>query len=76
MKATLLGIQRIDFTNKEGETIRGTNIYCAFPDEKVEGFRAEKFFLKEGFALPKDVKIDGQINLFFNMNGKVEAITV
>ncbi|MBP3593082.1 MAG: hypothetical protein J6J44_01015 [Lachnospiraceae bacterium] len=73
MKAKLLGVQPINFTNTQGETINGINIFCAFSDENVEGCRTEKFFLKDGIKLA-DCKINDTIDISFNMKGKVEML--
>lgn len=75
MQARLLGVQRIQFTNSNGENIAGMNIYCAYADENVQGEKASKFFLKEGIALPKDTQLNDTIELSFNMRGKVELIS-
>ena len=74
MRANLLGIQAIHFTNNTGEEIKGTNIFCAFKEENVEGLRTEKFFLKEGIVLPKEINLNDSIELSFNMKGKVEKV--
>ena len=74
MKAKLVGVQEIHFTNKSGEEISGTKIYCAFQDENVEGLRTADFFLKNGITLPKDSKLNDTIDISFNMKGKVEMI--
>lgn len=74
MQVKLLGIQNVNFTNNNGETINGTNIFCAFKDENVqEGFRTEKFFIKPDVKLP-ECKINDTIEISFNMKGKVEAL--
>lgn len=74
MQAQLVGVQYVDFKNNSGETISGTNIFVAFKDENVEGLRTEKFFLKEGIALPKDTKLNSTLELSFNYKGKIEAV--
>lgn len=74
MKAKLVGVQGIHFTNNSGEEVNGTKIYCAFQDENVEGFRTADFFLKDGITLPKDTKLNDAIDISFNMKGKVEMI--
>ena len=74
MQAKLLGIQIVSFTNNNGETVNGSNIFCAFKDENVEGLRTEKFFLKDGIKL-SDCKINDTLNLGFNMRGKVESVS-
>lgn len=32
MQVKLVGVQYVNFTNNNGETINGTNIFCAFKD--------------------------------------------
>lgn len=72
MQAKLVGTQLVNFTSDKG-TVKGINIFCAFKDEKVEGLRTEKFFLKDGIEL-KDCKVNDSIEISFNMRGKVEKI--
>lgn len=74
MKTNLLGVQKINFTNNDGEVINGTNIFVAFADENVKGYRTEKFFVKENIALPKGIQINDTIDLSFNHKGKIESI--
>lgn len=74
MKVKLVGVQKINFTNNGGEEISGTNIYCLFEDENVQGARADKFFLKNGLALPAGTQINDLLDLSFNMRGKIEKI--
>ncbi|MBO5577477.1 MAG: hypothetical protein J5956_14445 [Ruminococcus sp.] len=74
MKMKLVGVQPIHFTNNNGDVIEGTNIFCAFEDDNIQGLRTEKFFLKDGIKLPKDTKLNSVIDVSFNMKGKVEMI--
>lgn len=74
MQVKLVGVQNINFTNNSGESIKGTNIFVGFKDENVEGLRTEKFFLKDGIALPKETKLNDTIDLSFNHKGKIEMI--
>ena len=73
MQVQLVGVQPVKFTNNNGEIINGTNIFCAFKDENVEGLRTEKFFLKAGIKLP-ECKLNDTIDISFNMKGKVEMV--
>lgn len=74
MKAKLLGVQKVNFTNNNNEVISGTNIFVAFPDEAVEGVRTEKYWLKEGINLPKDTKLNDMLDISFDRKAKVEMI--
>ena len=73
MQVKLVGVQPVNFINNNGETINGTNIFCAFRDENVDGLRNEKFFIKDGIKL-LDCKINDTIEISFNMKGKVEML--
>lgn len=48
MKVNLLGYCDVDFTNKEGERICGTNVYVAMEDPtgNTLGLKAEKIFIQ------------------------------
>lgn len=74
MQAKLLGVMKVSFTNNQNEAVQGTNIFVAFQDENVEGLRAEKFFLKDSIALPKETKINDVVDIVFNFKGKIESI--
>lgn len=74
MKAQLIGRQIVNFTNSNGEIVKGTNYFVAFRDENVEGLRTEKLYAKEGIELPKDVKLNDMLEIYFNHKGKIEQI--
>lgn len=75
MKAKLLGVQKVNFTNNNGEAISGTNIFVAFSDENVEGVRTEKYWLKNDINLPKDTKLNEMLEISFDRKAKVEMIS-
>lgn len=74
MQIRLIGYQPISFTNREGEIISGTNIFCAFKDSNVEGLRTEKFFVKPDIKIP-ELKVNDLLELSFNMRGKIESVS-
>lgn len=74
MNVKLIGVSELDFTTQDGNRIKGMNMYISYPDENVKGERAEKIFVKEGIAVPEGVKLGSQIDVSFNMRGKVESI--
>lgn len=74
MQAKLVGVMSVNFTNPSGEKIRGTNLFAAFKDENVQGMRTEKFFVKDGIALPEQMKINDVLDISFNHKGRIESI--
>lgn len=74
MQAKLVGVMLVDFSNASGEKISGTNLFVAFKDENVQGMRTEKFFVKDGIALPEQMKINDVLDISFNHKGRIESI--
>jgi hypothetical protein len=75
MQAKIVGTQRLEFTNSNGDSIKGVNIFTVYPEENVDGLRVDKFFLKDGINLPKDVKLNDTVDISFNRKGKIEMIS-
>lgn len=73
--AKLLGFMNVNFTNNQGEVITGRNIFCAFEDTNVQGYRTEKFFIGDKISLPENTKINDNLNICFNYKGRIESIT-
>lgn len=74
MRVQLVGCMRVKFKNGNGEDVDGHSLFTAFQDENVEGLRTEKFFVKAGISLPKDMKINDTIEISFNYKGKVDNV--
>lgn len=75
MQAKLLGFMGVDFTNTNGEKVKGTNIYLGFKDANVTGMKAQKFFVKEDIKFPEQIKVNDVLEIGFDYRGKVESIT-
>lgn len=74
MKVRILGFAPVDFTSGDGKHIKGSSLYVAFADEVVTGEKCDKVFLHDGITLPQGTKIGAEVELGFNMRGKVESI--
>lgn len=75
MVVRLHGIQIMDFVSQKGEQIKGTNLFICFAEDGVVGEKADKIFLKDGFALPP-VKPGDMIDIDFNNKGKAVGVTI
>ena len=74
MLVQVLGVANIDFTTKEGQAVKGTSLYVAYEAEGVEGLKADRFFVRDGVAIPKEMKINDMLEVDFNNRGKLEGI--
>ena len=76
LQRKFLGIQEVDFTNKDtGEIIRGVSLHTAFKEDGISGLAVRKFFIRDGsIALPKDIQVNEVLDLGFNYKGRIESI--
>lgn len=76
MVVQIIGRQTLDFTTKEGQLIKGTNLFVAYKDENTEGLKADRFFVRDGVVIPKELKMNDKADVFFDHRGKVEGIVL
>ena len=76
MNIKVIGLQNLDFVTKDGNHIKGINVYAMFPDKKIQGFRCEKFYISQEIVLPKGgIQVNDTIDLVFDFKGKIESIS-
>lgn len=74
MIVQILGRQTLDFTTRDGQLIKGTNLYVAYQQEDIVGLKSDKFFVRDGIIIPKELKINDKAEVYFDHRGKVEGI--
>lgn len=80
-KVHLVGLQPLDFPNKDGEQIKGINLHVNYDDENVYGEKADTKFLSDILCRNKGITIDTllpyigtDIDIEVNLKGKVTGI--
>ena len=75
MKGQVVGVRSTNFTAKEtGEVISGKTVFVLYEDEKVEGFAADRIFLKESLLAHYQPVLKDIVDIQYNRYGKVESI--
>ncbi len=69
MTVKFIGKRRISFDSNTGDKISGTTLYIIYEDPDVEGFKADKVFVRDGIKIP-DIKFNETINIETNLTGK------
>jgi hypothetical protein len=46
MLAKVIGVKKVDYTNKSGKAVKGQEIHIAFKSEEVIGLATEKIFTR------------------------------
>ena len=73
MQVTLQGFRNLDFKSKDGEQIKGTQLFVTFLDAETTGYMTERLFIRPEVQLPT-LKQGDLLDVSFNMRGKVEVV--
>lgn len=76
MKVKVVGIQRIDYTNKAGRHVSGVNLHAMYADNRTDGYAVDKFYLASDFPNLDQVKVNSDVDVYFNQYGKVDFLVV
>ena len=75
----LIGIQRVDYTNKNGYHVTGYKLHTSFPAKTNDsiGEITEAIFVSEqAFASCDQLAVGDDISVAYNKYGKVTAVSV
>lgn len=80
-KVKLIGLQDLDFTNRQGEQVQGLKLFINFPDENVMGIMADSKFINRQACINLGISIDGlapligkDVDLETNIKGHVVGV--
>ena len=79
MKAKVLGVQNVNFTNHDtGEVVKGVKLHCTYKDPDVNGDFCEAFFVSDRLGVPGlyDIKPGTEIDFERNRRGKVNSVAI
>lgn len=74
MNVKIVGIKDINYTNKSGRQIIGTELHVTYKTEKVIGETVEKFYVPNSVNDCKCAKVGQNVNILFNQFGKVDFL--
>lgn len=70
----LVGIEKIDYVNKNNAHITGNRLHFVYEDKKVQGCATEVIFVGGGIDV-SNLEIGKQYSILYNKFGKVANIT-
>ena len=76
MVVQVIGTQWLDFITKEGNLLKGTNLYVAYPRDNVEGLMADKIFVPHTISIPKEMKLNAKVDISFDNHKHIEKISI
>lgn len=72
----VVGTREVDFKDKDGNAIKGVNVYVEYSYDKVTGVVAEKIFLSAAKLGSYSPKVGDDISVVYNKYGKVDHVDV
>lgn len=73
IKYELVGLQKVDYTNKQGRQISGYNLHLTYDDSNVDGIACERVFVR---SIPSHLALGSQLRIFYNKYGSIEDIDI
>ena len=74
MAYRVLGLQKLDYTNKENRHIEGIKLHCYFPAKGVDGVAADSFFISPMVENVSTDLIGKDVDFFYNRYGKITDV--
>lgn len=78
MKMMLHGVRALDFSDDNGKSIKGQQLFVSYQDPDVVGTMTNKIFIREdfkGLGIDPVEFIDSEIEVEFGMKGKILSVT-
>lgn len=72
---TLVGYERVDYTNKDGKQIKGHRLHLSYVSPKVDGVAVECVFVGDSVQVPQ-LALKSKIALLYNRYGRVSAVNL
>lgn len=69
----IVGMEKVDYINKEGKHIQGHNLYCVFDHTDIEGMGCENFYVPVSIDV-SSIKVGDKVSFFCNRFGTVRFV--
>lgn len=73
---TLVGYERVDYTNKDGQNIKGHRLHLSYVAEKVDGVAVECVWVGESVQLPNPLPLKSKISVLYNRFGRISGVNL
>ena len=70
---TVIGIEKVDYTNKQGKPVLGVKLHCTYEVNKVQGLAVESIYCTSSIDT-SDIIIGSIIDVLYNRFGQVARI--
>ena len=72
----VIGIENVDYTNKQNFRVQGKKFHCLFQnDDKIQGLGVESIYCKHDVNT-SDISIDAYIEPLYNRYGQIASFNV
>lgn len=69
----LHGYKKLDFSDDNGNPVKGTQLYTSYPEDGVTGEACGKLFIRDGIDIPP-LTVGMMLDITYNRKGKAVAV--
>lgn len=71
----VVGIEKVDYKNRQGRQIKGTALHCMYENENYGGYAVERVYIG-GDVDCSAVRVNSNVDILYNKYGKVVKINI
>lgn len=75
MRTQVLGIQKVDYTNKQNRQVTGTTFHVSFDDANVDGLAVDNIYISSRYTIPP-VMVGDTVDFYFDRRGNFDNLNV
>lgn len=70
MVIKIIGVRPVSFKGSDGEEVTGKSYHYLYQESGVEGYAADKVFVRSGRSVP--FVVNGEYSVYYRKNGKLD----
>ena len=70
----VVGIEKVDYTNKQGKQVRGTKLHCTIERKNTEGLAVETVYVSDDVC--PAISLGAVIDVLYNKYGGVKYVSI
>lgn len=74
--SNIVGFQRVNGTNKQGQPYSGYRIFCTETRPNVSGLACDDVYVSDSYMPEENLSVGDQIDFVYNKFGRVTGINV
>lgn len=71
----VVGIEKVDYKNRQGRQIKGTALHCMVENEKYGGYAVERVYIGSDVDCSA-IAVNSNVDILYNKYGKLVKVNI